>query len=95
MLRERRINPTHKAINKPFTILGAETEALFRCADHGGRRRSICSGACSAEYCYSAACSCWRNGPRGQTHKSCESCSILASFAANTTRPSSSSQTFG
>lgn len=29
MQAERRINPTHKAINKPLTILGAERKLFF------------------------------------------------------------------
>jgi type IV secretory pathway TrbD component len=29
MQTERRINPTHKAINKPLTILGAERKLFF------------------------------------------------------------------
>lgn len=29
MQSERRINPTHKAINKPLTILGAERKLFF------------------------------------------------------------------
>jgi len=29
MKAERRINPTHKAINKPLTILGAERKLFF------------------------------------------------------------------
>lgn len=35
-MRERRINTTHKAINKPLTILGAERKLFFVALIMGG-----------------------------------------------------------
>lgn len=35
-MRERRINTTHKAINKPMTILGAERKLFFVALIMGG-----------------------------------------------------------